>query len=209
MSGRAWMRAGLLLVALGSLLGAGLCHAQADDKKAKAALGRLQQQNQQLASQKSKLEQDNVALSKKAEEAAAALSGKNASLSRATRELREKTAAEAELKAKLAELEEQLAEAQRKEAETAATLRDRESALAEQRQIVARQARMLQASEERIGKLHVLGGELLDRYRNKSCLDTLLEAETVTGVRKVGIENEQQSYRERLDAQKSGVAIRQ
>jgi chromosome segregation ATPase len=208
MNARYGIQAGLVLLAVGCLLGAELAQAQATDPKAKAALGRLQQQNQQLANQKSKLEQDNASLNKKAEEAAAQLSGKTASLARTARELREKAAAEAELKAKLAELEQQLAEAQRKEAETAATLRDRENTLAEQRQIVARQARMLQTGDERIGKLHALGGELIEKYRNKNCLDTWLEAETVTGVRRVGIENEVQSYRERLDAQKSGVAVR-
>lgn len=208
MNARQWMQVGLAVVAVGGLLGSGAVQAQAADAKARAALGRIQQLNQQLASQKSRLEQDNAALNKKAEETAAALSGKTASLARTARELREKTAAEEALKAKVAELELQLAEAQRKEAETAATLLDRENTLAEQRQVVARQARMLQASDERIGKLHALGGELIEKYRNKNCLDTWLEAETVTGVRKVGIENEVQSYRERLDAQKSGVAAR-
>lgn len=208
MNARYGIRAGLVLLAVGGLLGSGAVQAQATDAKAKAALGRMQQLNQQLASQKSKLEQENAALNKKSDETAAALSSKSASLARTARELREKAAAEEALKAKVAELEQQLAEAQRKEAETAATLLDRENTLAEQRQVVARQARLLQASDERIGKLHLLGGELLEKYRNKNCLDTWLEAETVTGVRKVGIENEVQSYRERLDAQKSGVAVR-
>jgi chromosome segregation ATPase len=200
-----WSGIGVLVLLAGLV---GTVHAQADDKKAKAALGRLQQQNQQLASQKAKLEQDNATLNKKAADAVAELSGKSASLARASRELREKTAAESELKAKVAELEQALAEAQRKEAETAATLRDREAVLAEQRQVLARQARLLQADEERITALHGLGAELLERYRNKNCLDTWLEAETVTGRRKVGIENEIQTYRERLDAQKSGMAAR-
>lgn len=208
MNSRYGMQAGLVLLAVAGLLVSGSVQAQATDAKAKAALGRMQQLNQQLASQKSRLEQDNAALNKKAEETAAALSGKAASLVRTARELREKAAAEAEAKAKVAELEQQLAEAQRKEAETAATLRDRESTLVEQRQVLARQAQMLQASDDRIGKLRLLGGELLEKYRNKNCLDTWLAAETVTGVRKVGIENEVQSYRERLDAQKSGVAAR-
>lgn len=205
--GVAWL---LLTLAAGQI-GAGSCWA-ADDKKAKEAQRRQQQQTQQLVAEKSRLEQEKAALAKEKEELAAAVEKAGTALARSESQLRAKAKAESDLAAKHAELERSHEELKRLQAETLrqgeADRKRLEAVQAEQRLIVGRQVTMLQACEGRNAKLFQTGSELLQKYREKSCLGVALEADPVTGLGKVEAENMLQRYLDQLDANKSATAGR-
>jgi flagellar biosynthesis GTPase FlhF len=201
----------LLLTVAAFVFGAGPSWA-ADDKKAKDAQRRQQQQTQQLMAEKSRLEQEKASLSKEKEDLTAAAEKTAAALARAEGLLRAKARAEAELAAKHAELERSHEELKRLQAETLrqaeADKKRLEAVQAEQRGIVGRQVAMLQACEGRNAKLYQTGSELLQKYREKSCLGVALEADPVTGLGKVEAENMLQRYLDLLDAGKSATAAR-
>lgn len=181
----------------------------ADDKK---AAQRRQQQIQQLMAEKSRLEQEKAALAKEQEELAAATEKAAAALARAEAQLRARARSVTELAAKHADLQRSHEELKRLQADALrqgeADRKRLEAVQAEQRQIIGRQVAMLQACEGRNASLHQAGSELLQKYREKSCADTLLEGEPLTGLGKVEAENMLQRYRDQLDASKSAAAGR-
>lgn len=199
----------LLLAAAAGLLGAGPAWA-ADD--AKAAQRRQAQQTQQLMAEKSRLEQEKAALNREKEGLATTNEKTAAALARAEGLLRAKTRAEAELTAKLAELERNHEELKRLQAQTLrqgdADRKRLEAVQGEQRQLVGRQISLLQACEGRNAKLYQAGSELLQKYRDKSCVGVLIEADPVTGLGKVEAENMLQGYLDQLDANRSATAGR-
>ena len=77
----------------------------------------------------------------------------------------------------------------------------------EQREIIGRQSRLVQACEEKNLALYQLGTDLMQRYRNKSVMDALKQAEPFTQLEKVNMENLLQEYRDKLDAQRTDKSV--
>ncbi len=202
--------------------------AQQEDKRAKEALRRLQIQQREFGEQKAELEQARA----KAEKESA---DKNKEIKRLQARLKKvetgSKQSEGELKRNNEELEQKKAElaalgirlAQERERadksgddyrQSLGTIGKKEAEAkvldaktAEQREIVARQARMIQSCGDKNAELVRLGGELLQRYRDKGLMDALKQAEPFTQNERVKMENLRQEYRDKLDAQKMAKPV--
>jgi chromosome segregation ATPase len=172
----------------------------AADKPAKDPSKRLQQQLRQAEQEKAQLNQKvteaesqlkdsqekSVASKRHADEA----SGRASRLSKELDSLRTQAAADKEsLTAKLTETERKLADLQRS---FAAEKQQLESAAVRQRTALA-------GCVERNARMYKLGNELLDKYEEKSCFTSALQAEPFTGLRRARIEKMIEEEREKLD----------
>lgn len=197
--------------------------AQQEDKRAKEALRRLQIQQREFNEQKAVLEQAKT----KAEKDSA---DKDKELKRLQARLKKLEAGtkESEVDLKLAGEELKLARAEvaalgvrlaleRERADKSgddyrqslgliakmeADAKVLDARVLDQREIVGRQARMIQACEDKNMELARIGGELLQRYRDKGLMDALKQAEPFTQIERVRMENLWQEYRDKLDSQK-------
>lgn len=207
----------LSLFTLASALVAG--DAWGQDKRAsreREALRRTQQQVQQMRQEKTALEeklagfeQEKAVLSQEKEKQADQLRGAEAranSEGAKRRQLqaaleamtREKQALQAqkdeldrlvtELTAKQANTTQQLtqSQAQHKQVETTLATRDKQVATCEEKNIM----------------LYRHGRDLIDQCTDRSATDAMLRLEPFTGIRRVGIENMLEEYRDKFEAQK-------
>lgn len=192
--------------------------AAAQDKK--DALRRLQQLSQKLAAEKSALERDNGRLVREKAELEQARDALGADLARqkgaAGRHAREA----ARLAEEATKLRADLAAAAQREAALKAELATGAEALQAARRNGEQLARRLGnqgdtsrhwmaktgSCEAKNAQLLELGGELLERYRAKSCAEALAEAEPFTGIARVRQENLLQEYRERIARQRFRAA---
>lgn len=172
----------------------------AADKPAKDQSRRLQQQLRQAEQEKTKLNQKVVETenqlkdvqekSRAAKHLAEAASSRASRLGRDLDNLRSQAAAEkASLAAKLAEAERKLADLMRS---FAAEKQQLESAATAQRSALA-------TCSERNARMYKLGNELLDKYEEKGCFASVLQAEPFTGLRRAQIEKMVEEEREKLD----------
>lgn len=170
------------------------------EKKAdpnKEQVRRLQQAQRQLEQEKIKLNEEKVAVElelgesrKKAEietRRAAAL-GKELGTLRGARDA---------LATKLAETEAELRRAQELQRTTDAEGKRLQNALATEKQ---QHVLVLERNKE----LHRVSGEVLGLYEKKSCFDSTLQSELLTGLKRVEIENAVEDLRDKLDSQRSG-----
>ena len=212
----------LALVLMGAA-GSWTASAQQDDRRAREAARRMQQMQQQLAQEKAQLEQDKAKLEKDNADREKQIKQLQARLKRAEAGTKQ---TEADVKQKAAEVEHLKAELdamslkfveQREKADKLAdsfkasveTIKTRDAEketlnarTREQRDIIGRQAQLVQACEEKNLALYELGSDLLRRYRNKSVMDALKQAEPFTQLEKVKMENLLQEYAEKMDAKK-------
>jgi peptidoglycan hydrolase CwlO-like protein len=187
----------------------------AADKPAKDPSKRLQQQLRQAEQEKAQLNQKvaeaesqlkdvqekSAATKRQADEA----SGRAARLNKELDSLRSQSAAEKDaLTAKLAETERKLADL-------------KVTYAAEKQQLegnVARQRTALAGCSERNARMYKLGNDLLDKYEEKSCMTSVLQAEPFTGLKRAQIEKFVEDEREKLDkdelnpGQKTPIAFR-
>jgi hypothetical protein len=63
----------------------------------------------------------------------------------------------------------------------------------------ARQRTALAGCSERNARMYKLGNDLLDKYEEKSCFTSVLQAEPFTGLRRAQIEKMVEEEREKLD----------
>jgi chromosome segregation ATPase len=197
--------------------------AQQDDRRAREAARRMQQMQQQLTQEKAQLEQDKAKLEKEnangekqIKQLQAKLKRTEAGTKQSEADVKQKAAEADRLKAELEamslkfveqrEKSDKLADSYKASVETIKT-RDAEKVALntrtlEQREIIGRQAQLIQACEEKNAALYQLGTDLLQRYRNKSVMDALKQAEPFTQLEKVRMENLLQEYSEKLDARK-------
>lgn len=105
------------------------------------------------------------------------------------------TAEKSALAAKLADTEKQLVDTSSKLRQTETDRRSLEVTGVRQRETIA-------LCEGNNAKLYQYGTELLGAYEHKGCGAALLQAEPVTGLKRVEIENLMQDYRDKLDEQK-------
>jgi chromosome segregation ATPase len=213
----------VLAFALMTAAGSWNASAQQDDRRAREAARRIQQLQQQLTQEKAQLEQDKAKLEKENADKEKQIKQLQARVKRTEAGTRQ---SEADVKQKTAELDrlkaqfeamslkfveqrdksDKLADSYKASVETIKQ-RDAEKETLnvrtlEQREIIGRQSRLVQACEEKNLALYQLGTDLLQRYRNKSVMDALKQAEPFTQLEKVKMENLVQEYSEKLDARK-------
>ncbi|UCV21348.1 hypothetical protein [Ferribacterium limneticum] len=163
---------------------------QQSQRKVEQERSRLEQEKNQLAEQKVAAETELGAVRKKVDgevRRAAALS-RDVSALRAEREA---TAA------KLTETEAELRKTQEAQRAAEAEGKRLQAALATEKQ-------QLQVCTERGQELRKVGQQVLDLYEKKSCLDSSLQREPFTGLKRVEIENAVEDMREKLDSQRVG-----
>ena len=198
------------------------CFAQ-DKKAEKDSARRLQQRLRQLEQEKTQLtrekeeaSQEKAATETQLKEARGRLgaiqrkAGEEAA--RAATLARELESANADGKSvsqKLAEIEKQFESTSAKLAATENERRRLEAIGLKQQDTIAIQNRVIttlrtttSVCESNNGKLFQYGTEVLERYQRKSCSDALLQAEPLTGLKRVEIENLVEEYREKFGDQR-------
>lgn len=170
------------------------------EKKAdpnKEQVRRLQQVQRQLEQEKMQLTEARVAVEaelgesrKKAEAEArrAASLGKELSTLRGARDA---------LAAKLVETEAEVRRTQEQQRASETEGKRLQNALATEKQQLA-------AALERNQEMHKVSVEVLGLYEKKSCFDSTFQSESLTGLKRVEIENVIEDMRDKLDSQRSG-----
>ena len=194
-----------LALALGLSVAMGQAGA-ADDKKGGEQLRRLQQRLHAVEQEKSQLVQGKSELDGQLKDGADKLVQARRSADAAGRQ---RAVLEKELKAtvgdkdalagKLAEAEKALAETAQRLGETTALLRAAEAA---KRQLETNLATRTLALSECVAKnasLHGLGVTLLRQYEEKTCFGNGMQRELLTQIKRVGVENMVDEYRDKLD----------
>lgn len=159
-------------------------------RRMQQAQRKLEQEKAQLAAQKAAVESELEEEKKKAESEALRASA----LKRDVNGLRSARDAVA---AKLAETEAELRKTQEAQRAADAEGQRLHSALAAERQQHA-------ACVERGSELRKVSGVVLDLYEKKTCLDSALQSEPFTGLKRVEIENAVEDLRDKLDGLRSG-----
>lgn len=188
----------------------------AKESREKQMLRRLQQQMQQIEQARAQAEQEKAtALSEKetAERelekirsdtvtAKQQLSSERSTRSRMERELQALKTENRALKTQLVDTEKKFAESTAQQRTTAQTLAQAESAKKQTVAQLAGKERDLDICQSHNGKLYMIGREMMQKYRDKSCADALAQAEPFTGLKKVEVENLLETWRDRLDKEK-------
>lgn len=193
-------RLAIVLAAFLALPGATL--AQSDDRRVDAAreqVRRLQLANRNLEQEKSQLTQEKVAAEgrlKKVEGKLGEVRRKVVGAQRRATDLAKDLDA---LRGEREKLAGRLAETEKRLAETGDRLRNEEGERKRLETLAARQKQSIAQCEGLNAKLHEEGLTVLERYRKKSCLDAILQAEPFTGLKRVEIENFVEDSRDKLD----------
>lgn len=178
----------------------------ADDKKGGEQLRRLQQKLRAVEQEKSQLVQGKSELDSQLKEGADKLAvvrrnADNASRQKAAleKDLKAADADKAALADKLAEVEQLLAASTARLAEAGAALRLSEQGIRQRDSELATRATALSECAARNASLHRVGVDLLKQYEQKSCVGTGLQRELLTQIKRVGVENMLDEYRDKLD----------
>lgn len=188
----------------------------ANDSREKQMLRRMQQQVQQLDQARALAEQEKAAALADKETAERELdkvrsgeasskrqlASERAARSRIEAELKSLQAESEALKARLADTEKQLADSVALQRATAQTLAQVESAKKKTEGQLSGKAHDLQVCQTHNGQLYAIGREMMQKYRDKSCQDALVQAEPFSGLKKVEVENLLETWRDRLDREK-------
>jgi chromosome segregation ATPase len=171
------------------------------------ASARLQQQVQQLASERTALQSENARLKEqvaKLENAAKAVAADKDALTRragtAEAKVSRAEAGQQSASSRLETTEARLAEVVARYKELAEQLRQLET----ERNDLARQAAAngqgLKVCAQRSVQLAVIANEALDRYEKKGCFGALAQAEPFTGLKRAEIQNAVEAYRQQVDS---------
>ncbi len=219
---------GWVLLALCALLAvpqAALAQADKDKKgarerevarRAQQALKKAEDEKAVLLREKIEVDDKLKAATAKLAEADKTAAGLKAAAGRArvlAEEIKREKAAAAEQAAALAALQGQLKEAEQRigaagvlQTETQRTLASRDAQL---RQLQAALAQTRTQANSEIGvceaknaKLYTYGTELMRLYRDKTAFDAMRQAEPLTGLKAVEIDNVLEEYRDKLGAQR-------
>lgn len=197
---------------LWSVLAALLLAQPAAAQEKKDAVRRLQQLNQKLAAEKSALERDKARLGREKAELEQAREALGEDLARQKGAVGRHAREAAKLAAEAAQLRAELAATAQREAALKAELATGAAALQTAQRNGEQLARRLgnqgdtsrhwiaktESCESKNVRLLELNGELLERYRAKTCADAMAEEEPFTGIARVRLENLLQEYRDRL-----------
>lgn len=175
-------------------------------------LRRMQQQVQQLDQARAQAEQEKATALADKETAERELgkfgatkrqlAGERAARSRIEAELEAVQTENDALKTRLADTEKQLADSVALQRTTAQTLAQTESAKKQTEGELSGRVRDLQSCQTHNSSLSMLGREMMQKYRDKSCQDALAQAEPFTGLKKVEVENLLETWRDRIDREK-------
>ena len=191
----------------------------ANDSREKQMLRRLQQQVQQIEHARAQAEQEKAAavadkdsseheLNKLRSGDSAAkrqLAGERAARSRTESELKTMQTELEGLKLRMADTEKKLADSMALQRTTAEKLAQTESAKKQTESQLAGNRQDLKICQTHNGRFYSIGREMIQKYRDKSCQDTLAQAEPFTGLKKVEVENLLETWRDRLDREKLGA----
>lgn len=187
-------------------------HAEASDKRAsreREALRRVQQQMSQMQGDMAALEQEKIRLTADLDKAAASSKAEEGKAARLQNDLgaskRQLLSVTQELtltKEALATTTPHLDETKASLDETSRTLQQTEAEKRDLETLKTRNARDMAALEHDNVALYALGRSLMDRFKHKTCGETLEEKEPFTGLKKVETENLMEQYRDKLDDQK-------
>lgn len=170
------------------------------EKKAdpsKEQVRRLQQVQRQLEQEKSQLTEQKTAAEAELGEARKKADGESRRAAALSRDLGSLRSARDAATKKLAETEAELSKT--REAQLAAEAENKRlknELTTEKQQHLA----CVHNGEE----LHKVSGDVLRLYEKKSCFDSTLQSEPLTGLKRVEIENAIEDLREKLDSKRSG-----
>jgi uncharacterized protein YlxW (UPF0749 family) len=199
-------KATLSLVLFALLLGAAGAYAADNSKEQKEQVKRLQQAQRKLEQEKTQLQQEKEGLESQVKETSGKLEGAKRASARASahgatleKDLKAAEEEKLQLKSKLEETVRLLAEqtegrfkAESEGKRLSATL---SAALSAQEKATA-------ACETKNVQLYRYSQEMAARFEKKDALGALLQAEPLTGLKRVEIENLLEEYRDKLDSQK-------
>lgn len=182
--------------------------AMAAGDKNKEQARRMQQKISSLEGEKSKLAQEKSDLEGKLNEVSGQIGrtkrnaeAANRKVAQLEKSLKETEDAKTELAAKLATTEQQLAETGKILESTTAALRDTKSEKKQLEENLSQRNQEYSTCTAKNESLHRLGVDLLKQYQNKSCFASMMQNEPLTQLKSVGIENQVEEYREKLDEQ--------
>lgn len=193
----------LILLALSSATSV----AQEARRPAGDASVRLQQQVQQLASERTALQSENVRLKEQVarlEKDATALATEKESLARragtAESKVSKAEAGRQSTSSRLEATESRLNEVVEKYRELAEQLRKVEAERNELARQAAADGQGLRSCAQKNVQLAGIANEALDRYEKKGCFGALAQAEPFTGLKRIEVENAVEEYRQRIDS---------
>ena len=172
----------------------------AAEKKADPSKGevrRLQQVQRQLEQEKSQLADQKAAAESELGEVRKRVDGEARRAAALSRDVSAMRAARDAATAKLTETEAELRKTQESQRAAEAEGKRLQAALAAEKQLHA-------TCTERGQALHKASNEVLDLYEKKSCMDSGMQREPFTGLKRVEIENAIEDMRDKLDASRSG-----
>ena len=172
----------------------------AAEKKAdpnKGEVRRLQQMQRQLEREKTELAEQKAAAESELGDVRKKVDGESRRAAALSRDVGALRAARDATAAKLAETETELRKTQEAQRAAEAEGKRLQAALAAEKQ-------QLQVCTERGQELRKVSNQVLDLYEKKSCLDSSLQREPFTGLKRVEIENAVEDMREKLDSQRAG-----
>jgi chromosome segregation ATPase len=184
----------------------GTAFAQEARRPAGDASARLQQQVQQLASERTALQSENARLKEqvaKLEKDAKAFATEKESLTRRAGTAESKVgraeAGQQAVSARLEATEVRLKEVVGKYRDLAEQLRQVETERSELARQAAADKQGLKVCSQNNVELADIALEALDRYERKGCFGALAQAEPFTGLKRVEVENAVEAYRQQID----------
>lgn len=172
----------------------------AAEKKAdpnKGEVRRLQQAQRQLTQEKNQLAEEKAAVEAELGEARKKAEAESRRAAALNRELGAMRSAREAVEAKLAATEVELRKTQEGQRSAEAEGKRLQYALTSEKQ-------QHHACVESGKALHKVSGEVLELYEKKSCLDSALQREPFTGLKRVEVENAIEDLRDKLDSRRSG-----
>lgn len=163
----------------------------------KAEVRRLQQMQRQLEREKIRLAEEKASAETELGEVRKKVDGESRRAAALSRDVRTLRAEREAMAAKLAETEAELVKTREAQRAAEAEGKRLHAALAAEKQ-------QLVVCTERGQELRKVSGEILELYEKKSCLDSGLQHEPFTGLKRVEIENAVEDMREKLDSPRAG-----
>lgn len=188
----------------------GMAYAAMDKPdRSKNALRKMQVIQQKLTSEKAQLEKDKDDLTKRvsdlttdAEKEKNAVAAESKKKNALVRELDVAQKGSAKLEESLKDTRNKLEELTQTYQESLQKLSQRESQKTSLESTVAKQVDTISSCESKNLKLYELNAQILSSYKDKGIVDALLQAEPLTQLKTVEIENLLQEYRDKIDIQK-------
>lgn len=189
---------GCLLVGLSAPAFAGADNKAANDASAQA-LKKSQAIVRQLTTEKTALQEENAKLTQQLQQFMGKLQSLEPEVMRQKSQLDAMRGSNAELQGKLGRDSHHIASLNQQNQELQKQIRAYAADNQLLKKAVEERQQRIQSCEHKNHELYRYNVELLDRYRDKSMLEEILEKEPFTGIAAVRTENENDQYRYKLD----------